>query len=83
MRLNRRLLLTVLLCTVGLLLWRAGRRSPVSHETAGSPVFHGPLLAATTWPDSSSGLRDGDVVVVTSKIVAKAAYVGRFKGKAQ
>ena len=31
-----------------------------------------PLLAATTWPDSSSGLRDGDVVVVTSKIVAKA-----------
>ncbi len=29
-------------------------------------------IASTTWPDGSAGLRDGDVVVVTSKIVAKA-----------
>ncbi|MFM7212057.1 MAG: coenzyme F420-0:L-glutamate ligase [Actinomycetota bacterium] len=26
---------------------------------------------ATTWPDASTGLRDGDVVVVTSKVVSK------------
>ena len=29
-------------------------------------------LSRTQWPDGSSGVRDGDVVVVTSKIVAKA-----------
>jgi len=29
-------------------------------------------IAQTTWPDGSSGLVDGDVVVVTSKVVAKA-----------
>jgi coenzyme F420-0:L-glutamate ligase / coenzyme F420-1:gamma-L-glutamate ligase len=28
--------------------------------------------ATTTWPDTSQGLRDGDVIVVTSKIVSKA-----------
>ena len=28
--------------------------------------------SAAVWPDGSTGLRDGDVVVVTSKIVAKA-----------
>jgi coenzyme F420-0:L-glutamate ligase/coenzyme F420-1:gamma-L-glutamate ligase len=31
-----------------------------------------PLLAQVAWPDGSSGLRDGDVVVVTSKVVSKA-----------
>jgi coenzyme F420-0:L-glutamate ligase/coenzyme F420-1:gamma-L-glutamate ligase len=31
-----------------------------------------PLLAAMVWPDGTSGLRDGDVVVVTSKVVSKA-----------
>lgn len=29
-------------------------------------------VAATQWPDGSVGLRDGDIVVVTSKIVSKA-----------
>lgn len=31
-----------------------------------------PLLAALTWPDGSTGLADDDVVVIASKIVAKA-----------
>jgi len=31
-----------------------------------------PLLAGTAWSDGSTGLRDGDVVVVTSKVVSKA-----------
>ena len=31
-----------------------------------------PTMSAAVWPDGSTGLRDGDVVVVTSKIVAKA-----------
>jgi coenzyme F420-0:L-glutamate ligase/coenzyme F420-1:gamma-L-glutamate ligase len=31
-----------------------------------------PLLAEVAWPDGSTGLRDGDVVVVTSKVVSKA-----------
>jgi coenzyme F420-0:L-glutamate ligase/coenzyme F420-1:gamma-L-glutamate ligase len=31
-----------------------------------------PLLAAVAWPDGSAGLRDGDVVAVTSKVVSKA-----------
>jgi coenzyme F420-0:L-glutamate ligase/coenzyme F420-1:gamma-L-glutamate ligase len=31
-----------------------------------------PLLANVAWPDGSSGLRDGDIVVVTSKVVSKA-----------
>jgi coenzyme F420-0:L-glutamate ligase/coenzyme F420-1:gamma-L-glutamate ligase len=31
-----------------------------------------PLLAGVVWPDGSSGLRDGDIVVVTSKVVSKA-----------
>ena len=31
-----------------------------------------PLLALVEWPDGSTGLRDGDVVVVTSKVVSKA-----------
>ncbi len=31
-----------------------------------------PLLARVAWPDGSGGLRDGDVVVVTSKVVSKA-----------
>ena len=35
-------------------------------------VLVAPLLAAVTWPDGSTGLRDGDVVVVTSKVVSKA-----------
>ena len=30
------------------------------------------LLPTASWPDGSSGLRDGDVVVVTSKVVSKA-----------
>ena len=31
-----------------------------------------PAISAVAWPDGSTGLCDGDVVVVTSKIVAKA-----------
>jgi len=31
-----------------------------------------PLLADVGWPDGSTGVRDGDVVVVTSKVVSKA-----------
>ncbi len=31
-----------------------------------------PLLESVAWPDGSTGLRDGDVVVVTSKVVSKA-----------
>ncbi|MDO9486173.1 MAG: coenzyme F420-0:L-glutamate ligase [Actinomycetota bacterium] len=31
-----------------------------------------PLLASVQWPDGSTGLASGDVVVVTSKVVAKA-----------
>jgi coenzyme F420-0:L-glutamate ligase/coenzyme F420-1:gamma-L-glutamate ligase len=31
-----------------------------------------PLLADVAWPDGSSGLQDGDVVCVTSKVVSKA-----------
>jgi coenzyme F420-0:L-glutamate ligase/coenzyme F420-1:gamma-L-glutamate ligase len=31
-----------------------------------------PLLGAVAWPDGTTGLRDGDVVVVTSKVVSKA-----------
>ena len=30
------------------------------------------LLPTASWPDGSTGLRDGDVVVVTSKVVSKA-----------
>ena len=29
-------------------------------------------LAGVTWPDSSCGVRDGDVVVITSKVVSKS-----------
>ncbi|MBI1377112.1 MAG: coenzyme F420-0:L-glutamate ligase [Frankiales bacterium] len=31
-----------------------------------------PLLADVAWPDGTTGLRDGDVVAVTSKVVSKA-----------
>jgi len=31
-----------------------------------------PLLVGVRWPDGSTGLSDGDVVVVTSKVVSKA-----------
>ena len=31
-----------------------------------------PLLHTVAWPDGSTGLRDGDMVVVTSKVVSKA-----------
>lgn len=31
-----------------------------------------PALAALTWPDGSAGIADGDIVVIASKIVAKA-----------
>ena len=31
-----------------------------------------PGLTDLTWPDGTTGLRDGDVVVVTSKIVSKS-----------
>jgi coenzyme F420-0:L-glutamate ligase/coenzyme F420-1:gamma-L-glutamate ligase len=31
-----------------------------------------PLLGGLVWPDGSTGVRDGDVVVVTSKVVSKA-----------
>ena len=31
-----------------------------------------PLVADAPWPDGSRGLRDGDVVVVTSKVVSKS-----------
>jgi coenzyme F420-0:L-glutamate ligase/coenzyme F420-1:gamma-L-glutamate ligase len=31
-----------------------------------------PLLREVAWPDGSTGVRDGDVVVVTSKVVSKA-----------
>lgn len=30
------------------------------------------VLAGATWPDGTSGLREGDIVVVTSKIVSKS-----------
>lgn len=30
------------------------------------------LLGAVTWPDGTRGVRDGDILVVTSKVVAKA-----------
>jgi len=29
-------------------------------------------MAAATWPDGTTGLSDGDIVVVTSKIVSKS-----------
>ncbi|HAN72550.1 MAG TPA: F420-0--gamma-glutamyl ligase, partial [Actinobacteria bacterium] len=29
-------------------------------------------LTAVAWPDGSRGLHDGDIVVITSKVVAKA-----------
>lgn len=32
----------------------------------------GTALQQATWPDGSTGVRDGDIVVVTSKIIAKA-----------
>ena len=35
-------------------------------------VLTAPLLTGLAWPDGSTGLRDGDVVVVTSKVVSKA-----------
>lgn len=31
-----------------------------------------PLLAEVAWPDGSQGISDGDIVVVTSKIISKA-----------
>jgi coenzyme F420-0:L-glutamate ligase / coenzyme F420-1:gamma-L-glutamate ligase len=31
-----------------------------------------PLLASVAWPDGSTGLADGDVLVVTSKVVSKS-----------
>ena len=31
-----------------------------------------PLLMALTWPDGTTGMRDGDVVAITSKVVSKA-----------
>ncbi len=31
-----------------------------------------PVLGSVTWPDGSAGLSDGDVVVVTSKVVSKS-----------
>lgn len=31
-----------------------------------------PLLAEVAWPDGSQGITDGDIVVVTSKIISKA-----------
>ena len=41
---------------------------------AGSDLTHliSTLLPALTWPDGSTGMCDGDVVVVTSKVVSKA-----------
>ncbi len=38
-------------------------------------------LEALQWPDGSTGVRDGDVIVVTSKIVAKAQ--GRIRAAAE
>lgn len=38
-------------------------------------------LAHLTWPDGTSGIRDGDVIVVTSKVVSKAE--GRIVPEAQ
>jgi len=35
-------------------------------------VLTAPLLTGLAWPDGSTGLRDGDIVVVTSKVVSKA-----------
>lgn len=35
-------------------------------------VLLSPLLRRVAWPDGTVGLRDGDVVVVTSKVVSKA-----------
>jgi coenzyme F420-0:L-glutamate ligase / coenzyme F420-1:gamma-L-glutamate ligase len=32
----------------------------------------GPLLRRVGWPDGTTGLRDGDIVVVTSKVVSKS-----------
>lgn len=31
-----------------------------------------PSLATVAWPDGSQGIRDGDIVVVTSKVISKA-----------
>ena len=40
------------------------------------PAAIGAALELVAWPDGSRGVRDGDIVVVTSKIVSKAE--GRF-----
>ena len=47
---------------------------PIEHAfTTGDDLVAliGPHLASVTWSDGSSGLRDGDIVIVTSKVVAK------------
>lgn len=47
---------------------------PVSHPFSSGddvPAVMATHLADITWSDGSTGLRDGDIVVVTSKVVAK------------
>lgn len=48
---------------------------PVDHNFAAGDdlvAILSPALEEIAWPDGSSGLREGDIVVVTSKIIAKA-----------
>jgi len=48
---------------------------PIEHSFAPGDDINSIVLQALTsavWPDGSTGLRDGDVVVVTSKVIAKA-----------
>lgn len=47
---------------------------PIAHEFGSGDdlvAVVAPELRSITWPDGSTGVRDGDVVVVTSKIVSK------------
>ncbi|MFM1917148.1 MAG: coenzyme F420-0:L-glutamate ligase, partial [Actinomycetota bacterium] len=48
---------------------------PIAHEFASGDDLVAvltPELRGITWPDGSTGVRNGDVVVMTSKIVSKA-----------
>lgn len=48
---------------------------PIAHEFAAGDdlvAVMAPQLRSMTWPDGSIGVRDGDVVVITSKIVSKS-----------
>lgn len=48
---------------------------PIAHEFVSGDDLAAelePELRSITWPDGSTGVRDGDVVVITSKIVSKS-----------